>query len=405
MSDVRNISHQTTDVYPKDTTGMHTSLNTENSTSVLNTENVTNYTEGMRDNVSEIYEKQQKQYDTGYFWHITDIHLDQNYSINGSDENMCHLMKSSLPTSHNNSSTDNGLFGNPDCDSPEILLLAVTVKSIDSLPHTQNSHADWDAVYETIKNITSYLTAEFPDVPIVTCLEITTRLLPSEPPLGDGGIYRGYLNKGGWNTLTVGSSDLLHFEKGGYYSVKIKEGLRIISLNTVLWYTSNQLTADISDPENQLEWLSKTLQISSRLSEKVYIIGHVPPGFHNRVAGNKKGRAMYHAQHLKSYMNLLLTYSEIIAGQFYGHFHLDMFQVFRYGTEFLQGSAFIAPPINPWHERGLGLPVNPSIRLMHFSLTDFKLLDYDQYYLNLSKANSQNYSNPEVSDNISHSLN
>ncbi|GIX68889.1 putative RNA-directed DNA polymerase from transposon BS [Caerostris extrusa] len=52
---------------------------------------------------------------------------------------------------------------------------------------------------------------------------------------------------------------------------------------------------------------------------------------------------------------------------------------------------FLASSVTPWHDgKGLNvsIPVNPSVRLIHYSQADAELLDYDQYYLNLTKANS-----------------
>ncbi|GFS93572.1 acid sphingomyelinase-like phosphodiesterase 3a, partial [Nephila pilipes] len=177
----------------------------------------------------------------------------------------------------------------------------------------------------------------------------------------------------------------------GYFSHLVKPGLRIISINTILWYSPNNLTSDIPDPGNQFQWLEEVLKNSSRSSEKVYIVGHVPPGYYNRVFKGQKSSPTFHPQHAKMFTKLLLKYASIIAGQLYGHFHLDMFQVFQYDTGTFKGSSILASSITPWHENkdnNISIPVNPSVRLMHYSNKDSMLLDYDQYYLNLTKANS-----------------
>ncbi|KAG8582603.1 hypothetical protein GDO81_008129, partial [Engystomops pustulosus] len=65
------------------------------------------------------------------------------------------------------------------------------------------------------------------------------------------------------------------FRKGGYYSQVYKSSsktshpLRIISLNTNLYYDPNKVTLNITDPADQLLWLEETLQFSRQNNEKV----------------------------------------------------------------------------------------------------------------------------------------
>ncbi|GBN85430.1 hypothetical protein AVEN_172587-1 [Araneus ventricosus] len=66
--------------------------------------------------------------DSGSFWHITDIHVDHNYSRFGNKENLCH--EEGTPNGINK--TDNGLYGNILCDTPW-LLLNLTVASMYSI--------------------------------------------------------------------------------------------------------------------------------------------------------------------------------------------------------------------------------------------------------------------------------
>ncbi|GBN10271.1 Acid sphingomyelinase-like phosphodiesterase 3b [Araneus ventricosus] len=178
---------------------------------------------------------------------------------------------------------------------------------------------------------------------------------------------------------------------GGYYSHLVKPGLRIISLNTILWYEPNNLTAKLTDPGNQFQWLDGILKNSSKFSEKVYIIGHVPPGFYNRGLPGQKCGPTFHLPHLESYLNILHKYSPVISGQLYGHLHVDMFQVYQYNTGVFKGSSLLASSVTPWHSNkndNVSIPVNPSVRLIHYSRTDARLLEFDQYYLNLTKANN-----------------
>ena len=58
---------------------------------------------------------------------------------------------------------------------------------------------------------------------------------------------------------------------GGFYSQKVSTNpnLRIISLNTNLYYGPDIVTLNRSDPANQFEWLETTLNISQQNEEKV----------------------------------------------------------------------------------------------------------------------------------------
>lgn len=59
---------------------------------------------------------------------------------------------------------------------------------------------------------------------------------------------------------------------GGYYTVLIKFGLRLVSLNTVYYYTNNRLTQNLEDPAGQFVWLDAVLTNASVVKEKVPFI-------------------------------------------------------------------------------------------------------------------------------------
>ncbi|XP_035223098.1 acid sphingomyelinase-like phosphodiesterase 3b [Stegodyphus dumicola] len=218
-----------------------------------------------------------KDHGIGCFWHITDIHADQNYSRTGNPLNLCHYEYSSYP--------DNGLYGNFLCDSPQYLV-NVTIKSMkdiyptpdfiiwtgDNLPHTLKFDPDWNVVFEAINNVTELLISAFPDVPVFPSIGNHDTfppnvLLPNETSYS---IYDGYLKKGGWDKF-LPKTTWFTFLKGGFYSRLVRPSLRIISLNTILWYTSNNITSGLIDPAYQFEWLEMVLKNSSKFSEKVSI--------------------------------------------------------------------------------------------------------------------------------------
>lgn len=55
----------------------------------------------------------------------------------------------------------------------------------------------------------------------------------------------------------------------------------------------------------------------------MYIVGHTPPGVDDR----ESGAAMLSERHNTKYLQLIRLYSDIIRGQFFGHWHSDTFRV------------------------------------------------------------------------------
>lgn len=58
---------------------------------------------------------------------------------------------------------------------------------------------------------------------------------------------------------------------GGFYSTKLNDKILLVGLNTNLYYDSNQLTASMPDPGNQLQWLDDTLTQANATGLKVYV--------------------------------------------------------------------------------------------------------------------------------------
>ena len=56
---------------------------------------------------------------------------------------------------------------------------------------------------------------------------------------------------------------------GGYYTTVIKSGFRLVSLNTVYYYTNDKLTANVTDPANQFRWFDDVMINATSNNEKV----------------------------------------------------------------------------------------------------------------------------------------
>ena len=104
---------------------------------------------------------------------------------------------------------------------------------------------------------------------------------------------------------------------GGYYTVKIKPGFRIISLNTNYCTRLNPWTLyDPVDPGNQLKWLVKELHSAELASEKVHILGHIPPD-------NRECTQAW----LNNFLRIIDRFEHVVLAQYYGHTHRDEFRV------------------------------------------------------------------------------
>lgn len=109
------------------------------------------------------------------------------------------------------------------------------------------------------------------------------------------------------------SSRHFHKHSGSYISRPVP-GLKLISLNTNFCYNLNWWLYEQPvrrDPNGILLWLVRQLQESEDNHERVWIIGHTPPGdsscFHDY--------ANYYYQIVNRYA------PHVIAGQFFGHTH------------------------------------------------------------------------------------
>uniref|UniRef100_A0A670HUR7 Sphingomyelin phosphodiesterase 1 n=1 Tax=Podarcis muralis TaxID=64176 RepID=A0A670HUR7_PODMU len=65
---------------------------------------------------------------------------------------------------------------------------------------------------------------------------------------------------------------------GGFYTLLVQPGLRLVSLNMNFCSDANfWLLINSTDPAGQLQWLVGVLQGAEEQGEKVHIIGHIPP--------------------------------------------------------------------------------------------------------------------------------
>ncbi|CAH2105847.1 unnamed protein product [Euphydryas editha] len=161
----------------------------------------------------------------------------------------------------------------------------------------------------------------------------------------------------------------------GYYTIEQSHSkLRIVALNTNLFSVSE---ANGPQAKRQWEWLNQTLEKATTNNEMVYIVGHAAPGSDSRYNA-------YSVDANSKYLRLVRRHARIIAGQFFGHLHVDTFRVI-YDKDQPVSWAFLAPSLSPHHDPAGSS--NPGLRLYKFDSDTGKVLDYTQFYLDLAVAN------------------
>ncbi|KAF5280516.1 hypothetical protein FQA39_LY18024 [Lamprigera yunnana] len=177
------------------------------------------------------------------------------------------------------------------------------------------------------------------------------------------------------------TNTLRTIRKGGYYTVLVNPGFRIIALNSNVCFTSNiWLIYNDKDPYDQLQWLSDILLAAEKNQESVHILSHIPPG---------------DPECFKTWSNefskIIRRFNGIITGQFNGHTHFDELKIFF-------NSADKKEVINVAFNGGsfttfIGL--NPNYRLFSVETNHNRIIDYDQWTYNLSYANKNFGNKPE----------
>ncbi|KAI8343890.1 Metallo-dependent phosphatase-like protein [Chlamydoabsidia padenii] len=110
------------------------------------------------------------------------------------------------------------------------------------------------------------------------------------------------------------------FQHGGYFTVDVAQGIRVLSLNTLYFFDSNDAVGrcDVyGEPGwDHIQWFQQQLEQARLDNVKVYIMGHVPPTTKS-----------FKRDCLHEYTRLSLDYKDVIQAHFYGHANMDHFQI------------------------------------------------------------------------------
>ncbi|XP_028997418.1 LOW QUALITY PROTEIN: acid sphingomyelinase-like phosphodiesterase 3a [Betta splendens] len=325
---------------------------------------------------------------TARFWHITDLHLDPSYHLGPDPTTVCLSSKGAAASGA-------GVFGDFLCDSPFSLIRSAFTSMAaltqpqdfiiwtgDSPPHVPVDKLSTDAVVQVIANMTHTLRQHFPQLTVYPALGNHDYWPQDQMPDSTNAVYEAAAEL--WKPWLQPEA-LSTLSRGGFYSQLARPGLRILSLNTILYYGPNRATRNATDPAGQFKWLEATLQDAARNQEKVYIIAHVPVGFLPFASGTTAMRAGANER----LVSVFRRYSHVIAGQFYGHTHRDSVMVLLDRRGEAVSSAFVAPAVTPIRNVLEAYSNNPAFRTYWYHTGDYSLRDVWQYFLNLTEANQK----------------
>ncbi|XP_060703167.1 acid sphingomyelinase-like phosphodiesterase 3b [Hemiscyllium ocellatum] len=256
----------------------------------------------------------------------------------------------------------------------------------DDTPHVADEKLGEDAVLGMISKLTKLIQVVFPGMKVYSAMGNHDFHPKNQLP---GDYHKIYNRTAELWAPWMDHQSIAIFNQGAFYTEKLlgRTDQRIIVLNTNLYYSSNKCNVGINDPAGQFQWLEEVLSNAMTAKEKVYIIGHVPPGFFE-----KKRWTSWFVEHFNNrYVEIIQKYHSVIAGQFFGHHHTDSFRMFYNHSGSPIGVMFITPGITPWKTTLPGVENganNPAIRVFEYDTNTLEVQDVVTYFFNLSYANA-----------------
>ncbi|KUJ19694.1 uncharacterized protein LY89DRAFT_580202 [Mollisia scopiformis] len=359
--------------------------------------------------------------------HLSDWHLDPRYDIgseaNCSDYLCCrpYSVNDDLGTTSANASVPASRFGYLYCDSPPDLALSafstmdqfVNRSSINFTIFTGDivSHDNDDQLsraYVEYEETVTYQTfkAQMGNSPIYPTLGNhdslpeawnTPNSITNQSNIFSWNyeLLSSMWEADGWISKTTAQYAATHY---GAYATTTSFGLNIISINTDFWYTDNIFNYyNMTNPDNSgiLTFLADELQKSEDMNQRVWIIGHVLPGYDGSNALPNPTALFY---------SIVRRFSpSTIAGIFFGHTHEDQLMIYydylfnstisNNSSSIIRNTtlvdysqplnvAYIGPSITPLTGNNAGWV------LLQIDAVTFSVVNSQTYFANMSESNS-----------------
>ncbi|KAL0237955.1 hypothetical protein GEMRC1_012429 [Eukaryota sp. GEM-RC1] len=301
--------------------------------------------------------------DVGSFWTINDVHYSDHYR-QGSDPN------TACTRGHGSA----GKFGNLQCCAPKPLLDSALEFMASLEPNPDFDFTD--LVHKAFPNSQFVPVLGNHDIlPAFQFSPLTRYIYKDSFEAWKDSIPKEYVE------------DYLH---GGYYRVDLTPSLSLLVLNTNLYFTFNAESLIFKDPEGQFQWIEDQMHRIIAEDRNVLVITHIPVG---TIESNGIGEHGAIPNMWPQFNHRLLKSlqpgvdSGRVKALFAGHEHSDAMRLLWNEKENSPGSVMFVSPSLTYTENSFYSGNNPAVRLYRFNRTTGTILDYEQYYLNVSVAN------------------
>lgn len=322
----------------------------------------------------------------GKFLHITDIHYDMLYEpgsptkcvLGSTGLGCCH--KLDLPIKN---STKASRWGDYNCDTSRLFIdetlefISNKLDPVDFIFYTGDSagHHDFSnspsIITNTISDIDYLFRYHFKNTPIYNNLgNHDAWPIDQTTPIEYNNILKHVSTLWSKDLDSISSDNL---KKGGYYSIMLNNFTRLISFNSIYYDGHNLFKHEKNlQKDAQIIWLKMMLDKSRASGEQIWFISHIFPS-----AGESTD------EYNDIMKDILWDYKDIIKYQWWGHSHNDQFVLLSKNNgnnepEYYS-SGMVGPSIMPDKRF-------PAFRIYEYDTDSFKLLDYTQYYSNLTKV-------------------
>jgi len=347
------------------------------------------------------------QADVDYFWQVTDFHLDQHYGTAGPLGDFDYVGYYDYATCWN--TTNTAKFGAHTCDSPLALVTSAAdfiasynppdggkVRFLlwtgDDTVHCDDAYSDKNTVIEIISSLSQQLNKTgLPVLPVQGNHDVY--LADQFPGNGDEeGWVEVYQDTAlAWQQNMITSTEAMAQFVTNYGAYKVKLEVEdwqspwwLIGLNTNLMYHSDHLSEGQEDPGSQLAFLLEALLMVREEGGKAIITAHVAPGIKSRQDPGRPEHGSFYPELNSAFLDIVQQFTDVIEIQLYGHEHSD-------GLRLTPGPslALMAPAVTPWDSSTPTDPRNPGLRLFQFEKDTGRILNYEQFFLNLTQANEE----------------
>ncbi|ELP85620.1 sphingomyelin phosphodiesterase, putative [Entamoeba invadens IP1] len=318
-----------------------------------------------------------------YVWVISDTHFDSKFAEGGYSNckmiDCCH--NDSVPK--NGDTTTAGFCGSHSCHAP----LDTIMSGADFIYKNKDKSTTVIWLMDVIPSDMFQMTKQRNLNDLKTFHDALKQHLPGFTVLPSIGNH-DYFETSFWNyppestwmleNMSVWWSDWLAQEqldtvkKGGYYIIKLPNGMNVISLQTAYFDIMNPHAGRYPevDPGDMMAWFNTTLHTLKAKGEKTIIISHECAGL------KATGMMDVNAYFTQDFLSLYKEFNDVIVGHLCGHNHIESYRIYPPQNPFY--SCINNPPMTP---NG----ANPGLRLYKYS--ENKFVDFTTYVLDINKCN------------------